>query len=425
MNYELKNIILRKGKEESLGRFHPWIFSGAIHHTEGGKLEEGDLVEVLASDGRFLAIGHWQVGSIAVRVLTFKKQPIDQAFWQKRLAAALDVRRAIGVAQMGNVQSSIFNVQCNDIYRLVHGEGDNLPGLVIDVYGSTAVMQAHSVGMHVCRKELAQALKEVMGESLQAIYYKSETTLPFKAQLGQENGFLYGESHDDVAKENGLKFHIDWLKGQKTGFFVDQRDNRALVEHYAKGRKVLNMFCYTGGFSVYAMRGGAELVHSVDSSAKAVELVDANMELNFPGDTRHEAFAEDAFKFLEQAPSNSPRGEEMVNGKRSNGKWPYNLIILDPPAFAKHKDALHNALRGYTKLNCKAFEKIQPGGILFTFSCSQAVNKDQFRMAVFTAAAMAKRKVRILHQLHQPADHPINIYHPEGEYLKGLVLYVE
>ena len=397
----MKTIILRKGKEESLGRFHPWIFSGAIHHTEGSSaLEEGDIVEVLASDGRFLAIGHWQIGSIAVRVLTFKRQPINQAFWQKRLAAALDVRRSIGVAGRED----------NDIYRLVHGEGDNLPGLVIDIYGSTAVMQAHSVGMHVCRKELADALREVMGESLKAIYYKSETTLPFKAQLGQENGFLWGESKDDVARENGLAFHIDWLKGQKTGFFVDQRDNRSLVEQYAKGRKVLNMFCYTGGFSVYAMRGGAELVHSVDSSAKAIELVNANMELNFPSDNRHEAFAEDAFKFM----------DEMVNGK-----CPYDLIILDPPAFAKHTDALKNALRGYTKLNAKAFEKIQPGGILFTFSCSQAVNKDQFRTAVFTAAAMARRKVRILHQLHQPADHPINIYHPEGEYLKGLVLYVE
>ena len=394
----MNRIILRKGKEESLGRFHPWIFSGAIHHTEGSApLEEGDIVEVLASDGRFLAIGHWQIGSIAVRVLTFKRQRIDQAFWQKRLAAALDVRRAIGVAGRED----------NDIYRLVHGEGDNLPGLVIDIYGSTAVMQAHSVGMHVCRNELAAALRETMGESLKAIYYKSETTLPFKAQLGQENGFIWGESNDDVARENGLAFHIDWLKGQKTGFFVDQRDNRSLVERYAKGRKVLNMFCYTGGFSVYAMRGGAELVHSVDSSAKAVELVDANIELNFPGDNRHEAFAEDAFKFMEQM-------EEH-----------FDLIILDPPAFAKHKDALKNALRGYTKLNARAFEKIQPGGILFTFSCSQAVNKDQFRTAVFTAAAMAKRKVRILHQLHQPADHPINIYHPEGEYLKGLVLYVE
>lgn len=394
----MKKIILRKGKEESLGRFHPWIFSGAIHHTETDvPLEEGDIVEVLSFDGQFLAIGHWQIGSIAVRVLTFKQQPINHAFWTKRFSAALDVRKAIGVAGRED----------NDIYRLVHGEGDNLPGLVVDVYGSTAVMQAHSIGMHVCRNDLANALKDVMGEDLKAVYYKSETTLPFKAQLGQENGFLWGESNDDVARENGLQFHIDWLKGQKTGFFVDQRDNRSLVEHYAKGRKVLNMFCYTGGFSVYAMRGGAELVHSVDSSAKAVELVDANMHLNFPNDHRHEAFAEDAFRF-------------MVDMQEK-----YDLIILDPPAFAKHKDALRNALRGYTKLNAKAFEKIKPGGILFTFSCSQAVNKDNFRTAVFTAAAMARRKVRILHQLHQPADHPVNIYHPEGEYLKGLVLYVE
>lgn len=394
----MKKIILRKGKEESLQRFHPWIFSGAIHHTETDvPLEEGDIVEVLSFDGQFLAIGHWQIGSIAVRVLTFKQQPINHAFWTKRFSAALDVRKAIGVAGRED----------NDIYRLVHGEGDNLPGLVVDVYGSTAVMQAHSVGMHVCRNDLANALKDVMGEDLKAVYYKSETTLPFKAQLGQENGFLWGESNDDVARENGLQFHIDWLKGQKTGFFVDQRDNRSLVEHYAKGRKVLNMFCYTGGFSVYAMRGGAELVHSVDSSAKAVELVDANMHLNFPNDHRHEAFAEDAFRF-------------MVDMQEK-----YDLIILDPPAFAKHKDALRNALRGYTKLNAKAFEKIKPGGILFTFSCSQAVNKDNFRTAVFTAAAMARRKVRILHQLHQPADHPVNIYHPEGEYLKGLVLYVE
>ena len=394
----MKKIILRKGKEESLQRFHPWIFSGAIHHTETDvPLEEGDIVEVLSFDGQFLAIGHWQIGSIAVRVLTFKQQPINHAFWTKRFSAALDVRKAIGVAGRED----------NDIYRLVHGEGDNLPGLVVDVYGSTAVMQAHSVGMHVCRNDLANALKDVMGEDLKAVYYKSETTLPFKAQLGQENGFLWGESNDDVARENGLQFHIDWLKGQKTGFFVDQSDNRSLVEHYAQGRKVLNMFCYTGGFSVYAMRGGAELVHSVDSSAKAVELVDANMHLNFPNDHRHEAFAEDAFRF-------------MVDMQEK-----YDLIILDPPAFAKHKDALRNALRGYTKLNAKAFEKIKPGGILFTFSCSQAVNKDNFRTAVFTAAAMARRKVRILHQLHQPADHPVNIYHPEGEYLKGLVLYVE
>ena len=394
----MKTIILRKGKEESLRRYHPWIFSGAVHHTEGNDpLEEGDIVEVLSSDGRFLAIGHWQIGSIAVRVLTFKRQRIDQAFWRRRIAAALEVRRSIGVV----------GKEGNDTCRLVHGEGDNLPGLVIDIYGSTAVMQAHSVGMHVCRHELAEALREVFGEKLKAVYYKSESTLPFKAQLGQENGFLWGESSDDIAYENGLAFHIDWLKGQKTGFFIDQRDNRALVERYAHGRRVLNMFCYTGGFSVYAMRGGAELVHSVDSSAKAVELVDANVEYNFPGDNRHAAFAEDAFRYMEQMQ------EE------------YNLIILDPPAFAKHKDALHNALRGYTKLNAKAFEKIQPGGILFTFSCSQAVDKEHFRTAIFTAAAMARRKVRILHQLHQPADHPVNIYHPEGEYLKGLVLYVE
>ena len=392
-----KLLILRKGKEESLKRFHPWIFSGAVHHIEG-EPKEGDLVEVLNSEGRFVAIGHWQVGSTAVRVLTFNRQNIDVEFWEKRLETALDVRKSIGLA--GSVN--------NNMYRLVHGEGDNLPGLIIDIYGENAVMQAHSVGMHVSRMQIAEALKAVMGDSLKAIYYKSETTLPFKASLGQENGFILGESNDNVAIENGLKFHIDWLKGQKTGFFVDQRENRALLEKYSQGRKVLNMFCYTGGFSVYAMRGGAESVHSVDSSAKAVDLVNANMELNFPGDSRHKAFAEDAFRFL----------DEMKEGS-------YDLIILDPPAFAKHKDALKNALRGYTKLNVKAFEKLPAGGILFTFSCSQAVNKDQFRMAVFTAAAMAKRKVRILHQLHQPADHPINIYHPEGEYLKGLVLYVE
>jgi 23S rRNA (cytosine1962-C5)-methyltransferase len=391
-----KLVILRKGKEESLKRFHPWIFSGAVHHIEG-EPAEGDIVEVLNHDGRFIALGHWQIGSIAVRVLTFKRQKIDVEFWRKRLSTALDVRRSIGVA----------GTDYNNMYRLIHGEGDNLPGLIIDIYGQNAVMQAHSVGMHVCRMQIAEALKAVMGDDLKAVYYKSETTLPYKASLGQENGFILGESDDNVAVENGLKFHIDWLKGQKTGFFVDQRENRVLLEKYSRGRKVLNMFCYTGGFSVYAMRGGAELVHSVDSSAKAVELVNNNIELNFPGDKRHEAFAEDAFRFLDE-----------MDGR-------YDLIILDPPAFAKHKDALKNALRGYTKLNAKAFEKIPSGGILFTFSCSQAVNKDQFRMAVFTAAAMAKRKVRILHQLHQPADHPINIYHPEGEYLKGLVLYVE
>ena len=393
----MTNLTLKRGKDESLRRFHPWIFSGAIHHFDH-QPEEGDLVRVLTAEGDFIAIGHWQIGSIAVRVLSFKDEPIDVDFWQRRLATALDVRKGIGVA--GNPQ--------NDTYRLCHGEGDNLPGLVIDIYGKTAVMQAHSVGMHVARLEIAKALKRVMGDELSNIFYKSETTLPFKAELGQENGFLLGGDADNVAIENGLRFHIDWIRGQKTGFFVDQRDNRSLLEHYSKGRSVLNMFCYTGGFSVYALRGGAQLVHSVDSSAKAVELVNANVALNFADDSRHKAFAEDAFKFLQQMDDDT-----------------YDLIILDPPAFAKHKDALRNALKGYTRLNARAFEKIRKGGILFTFSCSQAVSKDQFRMAVFTAAAQSGRSVRILHQLHQPADHPVNIYHPEGEYLKGLVLYVE
>lgn len=391
-----KNVILRRGKEESLKRFHPWIFSGAVMNLEGNP-EEGDVVTVLDSQHNFLCQGHWQVGSIAVRVLTFEQEPIDDAFWQKRLGEALGVRQAIGLADS----------EAGDTYRLVHGEGDLLPGLVIDVYGKTAVMQAHSVGMHVSREQIAVALKQVMGERLDSIYYKSETTLPIKAAIDGGNGFLLGESHTDVAVENGLRFHIDWLKGQKTGFFVDQRENRSLLERYSHGRSVLNMFCYTGGFSVYALRGGAKLVHSVDSSSKAVELVRANVELNFPAEPRHEAFAEDAFRFL----------DDMT--------IPYDLVVLDPPAFAKHRDAVKNALRGYTKLNARAMEKIAPGGILFTFSCSQAVSKEQFRTAVFTAATLAHRQVRILHQLHQPADHPVSIYHPEGEYLKGLVLYVE
>ena len=391
----MKSIYLKRGKEESLKRFHPWVFSGAIHHMSE-EPAEGEIVEVFSSEGEYVATGHFEIGSIMVRVLSFNHEDIDQAFYERRIAIAKDVRMRIGVMK-----------DDNNTYRLVHGEGDNLSGLVIDVYGHTAVMQAHSVGMHLERHTIAAALKNVMGEELQNIYYKSETTLPFKAELGQENCFLLGGATDDVAVENGLKFHVDWLRGQKTGFFVDQRDNRSLLERYAKGRKVLNMFCYTGGFSFYAMRGGAELVHSVDSSQKAIDLTKANVTLNFPDDTRHEAYAEDAFKFL----------REM--------QTPYDLIILDPPAFAKHKNALHNALKGYTRLNRQAFEKIQPGGILFTFSCSQAVNKDQFRAAVFTAATQARRNVRILHQLHQPADHPINIYHPEGEYLKGLVLYVE
>ena len=391
----MKNIYLKRGKEESLKRFHPWIFSGAIHHIDE-EPQEGETVTVFTSEGEYIATGHYQIGSIMVRVLSFCNDVINKDFYRKMLATALDVRHRIGVIG-GN----------NNTYRLVHGEGDNLPGLVIDIYGNTAVMQAHSVGMHRDREMIAQALKEVMGETIHNIFYKSETTLPFKADLGQENGFLLGGDTEDVAMENGLKFHVDWLKGQKTGFFIDQRDNRCLLEQYSKGRKVLNMFCYTGGFSFYAMRGGAELVHSVDSSQKAIDLTNANVELNFANDPRHKAFTEDAFRFLDTMTT------------------PYDLIILDPPAFAKHKDALRNALKGYTRQNRKAFEKIQHGGIVFTFSCSQAVSKEQFRTAVFTAAASAGKNVRILHQLHQPADHPINIYHPEGEYLKGLVLYVE
>lgn len=393
----MNKVYLKPKKEESLLRFHPWVFSGAIARVEGNP-EEGEVVEVYTSDKQYIATGHYQIGSIAVRVLSFKKEEINHDFWVRRLTVARDLRKAL----------RLIGTENNNACRLVHGEGDNLPGLIIDLYDHTAVMQAHSAGMHIYRHEIASALKEVMGDTVQNIYYKSETTLPFKADLeSTENGFLLGGSTENVAKENGLLFHVDWLKGQKTGFFVDQRENRALLEHYALGRNVLNMFCYTGGFSFYAMRGGARLVHSVDSSAKAIDLTRANVELNFPGDTRHEAFAEDAFKYLD----------------RMGGE--YDLIILDPPAFAKHRGALRNALRGYTKLNAKAFEKIRPGGILFTFSCSQVVSKQDFRNAVFTAAAQSGRSVRIMHQLTQPADHPVNIYHPEGEYLKGLVLYVE
>ena len=391
-----KQIFLKRGKEESLKRFHPWIFSGAIHHMDEG-IEEGETVRVITAAGEFIAVGHYQIGSIAVRVLSFEDIEINTDFWCERLQSALDVRIGVGIADSPT----------NNTYRLVHGEGDYLPGLVIDCYGSTAVMQAHSVGMHVCRNEICQALVQVMGDRIANVYYKSETTLPYKADLHQENGFLVGGDASNVAMENGLKFHIDWLRGQKTGFFVDQRENRSLLEQYAKGKSVLNMFCYTGGFSVYAMRGDAKQVHSVDSSAKAIELTNDNVALNFPGDARHEAFCEDAFKYLDEHDQQ------------------YDLIVLDPPAFAKHRAALRNALKGYTRLNVKVLQRIKKGGILFTFSCSQVVTKDNFRNAVFTAAAQVGRKVRILHQLHQPADHPINIYHPEGEYLKGLVLYVE
>ena len=388
---------LKRGKEESLDHFHPWVFSGALAHEVPDELAEGDVVGVVAHDGRFLGTGHYQIGSIAVRILDFARTEINGDFFRRRLQAALQLRQLLGLAR-----------EDNTAYRLVHGEGDFLPGLVVDIYGPTAVVQAHSVGMHYARETMARALVDLPGLGVRNVYYKSETTLPYKARLDQHNDYLIGSAETAVAVENGLRFNIDWLRGQKTGFFVDQRDNRALLQRYARGRRVLNMFCYTGGFSVYAMRGDAQLVHSVDSSEKAVMLTDANVALNFPGDERHKSFAEDAFKYL----------DNMEKGA-------YDLIVLDPPAFAKHRSALRNALRGYQRLNAKAFEKIAPGGVLFTFSCSQAVTREQFRLAVFSAAAQSRRKVRILHQLTQPADHPVNIFHPEGEYLKGLVLYVE
>ena len=392
-----KIITLKRGKEDSLLRFHPWVFSGAIYSLPEG-LEEGDTVVVNAADGTFLGRGHYEIGSIAVRILSSDRdEAIDESFYAARLRAAWALRERLGLIRPDN-----------NTFRLVHGEGDFLPGCVVDVYGDTAVLQAHSPGMHYARHILARELVSLSGAGIRNVYYKSETTLPYKARLDPVNDYIIGGFHTNIATENGLQFNIDWLKGQKTGFFVDQRDNRALVERYSRGARVLNMFCYTGGFSVYAMRAGAELVHSVDSSAKAVALTDANIELNFPGATRHKSFAVDAFKYL----------ADMADGA-------YDLIILDPPAFAKHRSALKNALVGYRRINEAAFRKIAPGGILFTFSCSQAVSREQFRLAVFTAAARSGRRVRILHQLTQPSDHPVNIYHPEGEYLKGLVLAVE
>lgn len=391
-----KTIYLKKGKEESLLRGHPWVFSGAIASIEGDP-DEGDVVRVVSHEGKIMGCGHFQIGSISVRMLEFGVESLPSDHYMRRLANAFSMREALGLMR-----------DDNDCYRLVHGEGDFLPGLVIDVYGDTAVMQAHSPGMHFARHELADALTLLPEARIRNVYYKSETTLPYKAHLDPENEYLTGRFDGNIALENGLKFNIDWMKGQKTGFFLDQRDNRSLLEKYAAGRKVLNMFCYTGGFSVYAMRGGALSVDSVDSSAKAAALTDANIALNFEDTSRHRTFAQDAFQFLAEMEKDS-----------------YDLIVLDPPAFAKHRGALKNGLIGYRKLNAKALEKIKPGGILFTFSCSQVMSREQFRLAVFTAATLARRKVRILHQLTQPADHPIDICHPEGEYLKGLVLYVE
>lgn len=392
----MKTIRLKPGKEESVIRRHPWIFSGAIAKLPGG-LTEGETVRVEASDGRLLGMGHYQIGSIAVRMLAFDSDTLPDDFFMQRLSSAYALRKALGLIRPDN-----------DCYRLVHGEGDFLPGLVVDIYGDTAVMQAHSPGMHMERGEIADALTMLPEARIRNVYYKSDTTLPFKAGLEPQNQYLIGQYDGNIALENGLQFNIDWLKGQKTGFFVDQRENRALLERFAAGRHVLNMFCYTGGFSVYALRGGALSVDSVDSSAKAVALTEANVAINFPDDPRHHSHTEDAFKFLQEMPDDR-----------------YDLIILDPPAFAKHRGAIKNGLIGYRRLNQRAFEKIRPGGILFTFSCSQAISRDMFRMAVFTASVKAGRRVRILHQLSQPADHPIDIAHPEGEYLKGLVLSVE
>lgn len=390
-----KTIVLKRGKADSLRRFHPWVFSGAIQ-TLPDDLREGEIVRVEDASSQFLAVGHYQIGSIAIRILSFEDVVVDDAFWDERLSEALMLRRVLNLLRADN-----------NIFRLVHGEGDRLPGLIVDIYGETAVMQAHSVGMHYARHQIAQSLQRILGKSVTQVYYKSETTLPYKANLEELDGPLLGNvSNNNVAVENDLRFHIDWLRGQKTGFFIDQRENRLLLQHYSNKRYVLNMFCYTGGFSVYALRGGAQEVVSVDSSAKAIDLTNANVALNYPNCDHHKAYAEDAFKFLDKADD------------------AYDLIVLDPPAFAKHKEAVRNALKGYTRLNLQAMRKIKRGGILFTFSCSQAISKDQFRLAVFTAAAQSGRYVRILHQLHQPADHPVNIYHPEGEYLKGLVLEI-
>lgn len=392
-----KTLRLKRGKEESLDRFHPWVFSGALAGPLPDGLEEGDVVNVAAHDGRHIGVGHFQIGSIAVRILDFADTSIGTGFFTMRLEQALRLRRALGLARPDN-----------DAYRLVHGEGDFLPGLVIDIYGPTAVLQAHSPGMHFARRQVAEAIAGLEGLGVRNVYYKSETTLPYKAHLDAQNGYILGEFETSIATENSLRFNIDWLRGQKTGFFLDQRDNRQLLQHYSRGRRVLNMFCYTGGFSVYALRGDAVSVDSVDSSEKAITLTDANVELNFPGTDRHRSYAVDAFKFLDTMERDA-----------------YDLIVLDPPAFAKHRSALRNALRGYQRINAKAMKKIAPGGIMFTFSCSQAVTREQFRLAVFSAAAQTGRRIRILHQLTQPADHPVNIYHPEGEYLKGLVLYIE
>lgn len=397
----MSKIILKKGREESLKRFHPWVFSGAIAQIVG-EPAEGDVVEVYGQDGKFLAAGHYQIGSIAVRVLSFESGVINDDYWKSMLSRALAVRIATGLADS----------ETTNCYRLVHGEGDNLPGLIIDWYDGVCVMQAHSAGMFRAKKQIAQALVEIYGDKLKAVYDKSSGTAPFKAGLDLVDGYLYKKDgfndNEQVVVENGHKFIVNWTEGQKTGFFLDQRENRALVEKYAKGRNVLNLFCYTGGFSIYALGAGAVHVDSVDSSAKAMALVDKNVEIGGFDKSRHTSLCVDALDYLRDVPEDK-----------------YDLMIVDPPAFAKHRGALNNALRAYQRLNAAAISKVAPGGFVFTFSCSQVVTKEAFALAVFSAAAQTGRMVRILDRLNQPSDHAVNIYHPEGEYLKGLLLYVE
>ena len=397
MSESYSKIVLKSGKDQSVKRFHPWVFSGAIKKSYGA-LNEGDLVEVFSNQDEFLGIGHYQIGSIAIRIVSFEKVDPNYDFWKSKIEKAWNFRKNLG----------FDNHTETNVFRLVHAEGDGMPGLIVDFYNGTAVMQMHSVGMFLIRDELVIALKEVLGDKLKAVYDKSAKTLPFKADINPKDGFLFGDGNaSDEVLEYGLRFKVDWQEGQKTGFFIDQRENRRLVQQYAVGRDVLNMFCYTGGFSFYAMKGGAKSVHSVDSSARAIDLTNENVALNFADDKRHKAFVADGFEYLKDI------------------KDKYDLIILDPPAFAKHRDTLPQALKGYKRINTRAFEQIRSGGVLFTFSCSQVVSKDKFREAVFSAAAISGRNVRILHQLSQPTDHPVNIYHPESEYLKGLVLYVE
>ena len=394
-------IVLKKGREESLRRFHPWVFSGAIAQIQGSPAE-GDIVAVHAFDGSFLAYGHYQVGSIAVRVLSFDADVLAPDFWEVMLSRALQVRVACGL-------HGSENTTC---YRLVHGEGDNLPGLIIDYYDGVCVMQAHSAGMFRAKHHIADALQKVYGDTLKAVYDKSSGTAPYKAGLDLIDGYMYrrDDFNDDeqIVLENGHKFMVNWTEGQKTGFFLDQRDNRALVGSLAKGRNVLNLFCYTGGFSIYALANGAEHVDSVDSSKKAMMMVDRNVAENGFEPSRHTSLCCDAIEYLRDVPE---------------GK--YDLMIVDPPAFAKHRGALKNALRAYQRLNAAAISKVASGGFVFTYSCSQVVDKEAFALAVFSAAAQCGRSVRILDRLNQPCDHSVNIYHPEGEYLKGLLLYVE